>query len=190
MPTWHPTAAAQPACTQAQIDAYHQCLMDGQTQATPPSCAPFNGSAATAANKSCVACILTPDTAAKYGPIIGHTGTIEVNVPGCLAVTTSDPNGTGCAGKYQASGECKQAACATNCPVTDTASFQLEQQCESAAAAGTCKTYVDGAACTGALLNAGGAPAACLSGKTFDDLYTAIVPIFCGGATTDAGAGD
>jgi hypothetical protein len=185
--TWHPAKAHTDSCTSAQIDAYHKCLQDGQTQASPASCTPFNGTNATAANKACVACILTQDTAASYGPIVVHKGTIEMNVPGCLAVATSDLGGTGCAGKYQAASACRNASCSANCPVTDDASFQLEQQCEQAAAAGTCKTFEDAAGCADALVEAGGAPAACLAGQSFDDLYTAIVPIFCGGADADGG---
>src|SRR5207245_2946820 len=40
-PKWHPAKPASTDCTQAQIDAYHQCLKDGQTQQSPASCAPF-----------------------------------------------------------------------------------------------------------------------------------------------------
>jgi hypothetical protein len=189
-PTWHAAKPAASQCTQAQIDAYHQCLKDGQTQQSPASCAPF-GTNATTANKNCVTCILTQDTAAAYGPIVVHKGTIEMNVPGCLAVATNDPQGTGCAGKYQAASECRLASCAANCPVTDDASFQAEQSCEQAAAAGTCKSFEDAAACADGLVEAGGAPAACLSGQSFDDLYNAIVPIFCGGAAAaDGGSND
>jgi hypothetical protein len=185
--TWHPAKAHTASCSSAQIDAYHKCLQDGQTQASPASCTPFNGSNATAANKACVACILTQDTAASYGPIVVHKGTIEMNVPGCLAVATNDLQGTGCAGKYQAASACRNASCAANCPVNDDPSFQAEQQCEQAAAAGTCKTFEDAAGCADALVEAGGAPAACLAGQSFDDLYDAIVPIFCGGADADGG---
>jgi hypothetical protein len=142
---------------------------------------PFTGSSVTAANKACVSCILTQDTASTYGPIVVHKGTIEVNVSGCLALATNDPNGTGCAGKVLAASECKSAACAANCPVTDDSSFELEKVCEAAAAAGTCKTFAD-AACQDGLIEAGGQAAECLSGQSFDDQYNWIVPMFCGGA--------
>ena len=187
--TWHPAKPASASCTQAQIDAYHDCLTNGQTN--PAACTPFTGTSASAANKACASCILTDASSASYGPLIAHSGTVELNVPGCIAVATNDPQGTGCAGKYQAASGCRNASCAANCPVTDDASFTLEQQCESAAAAGTCKTFEDAAGCADALVEAGGAAAACLNGQSFDDLFNAIVPIFClNTAAADAGPAD
>lgn len=179
-PVWHPPVAHSTSCSAAQIAAYHQCLIDGETQANPASCAPFQGTTASAADKACMQCILTPDTASSYGAIIVHKGEIEINVAGCIAIATNDPQGAGCAGKVQASGECLNAACSANCPVVDGTSFQLEQACEAAAASGTCKPISDAAACTDGLVEAGGATATCLTGQTFDDLYDSIVPVFCG----------
>jgi hypothetical protein len=177
VPKWHPPAPRQAACTQAQIDAFHACLKTSSPN--DPACAPFQGTNETPANKACAACIQTPDSAANYGPLIAHAGSVELNIAGCLAEATSDPNGTGCAGKYQASTQCLSSACLPNCPIADTASFTAEQSCESAAAAGTCTPFADAAKCTNALSEAGGAAAQCLGGQTFDDAFNAIVPIFC-----------
>jgi hypothetical protein len=178
VPKWHPPAARTQKCTQAQVDGYHQCLRDGQTQSNPASCAPF-GSNVTAANKACVACIVTQDTAPQYGPIIVSKGTVQMNVAGCIAIATNDPNGNGCAGAYSAASECSNSACAPSCPVTDTASFEAEQQCEAAANQGTCSAFAAKAKCADSLAQAGGVVAQCLNAQSFDALYDAIVPMFC-----------
>jgi len=186
-PKWHAPNAKSAVCSDAQITAFRACLKDSQTNANPASCAPFTGSNVTAANKACLTCIETADTAATYGPLVAHKGTIEINVAGCLALATNDPQGTGCAGKYQAASQCRNAACAANCPVTDDASFQLELACEDAAAKGTCTSFETAAGCVDGLVEAGGAAANCLAGGSFDEAVGLVIPIFCGGG---APAGD
>jgi hypothetical protein len=185
-PMWRPPRPPVTACTQAQIHAYRQCLDDSQTSATPASCAPFTGTAVSPADKACLQCILSPEAATTYGPLIIHPGTIEVNVPGCIALATGDSSTAGCGAKDQAAIACRLMACGAACPVTDQASFAREQACEEKALAGTCKTYGDAAACASALVEAGAAGATCLGGATFDERYDAIVPLFCGGSGGDA----
>jgi hypothetical protein len=115
VPKWHPPAPHQSSCTQAQIDAFHQCLNDGLTTANPPSCAPFTGPNATPSNKACLQCIETPDVASLYGPLIVNNKKLVPNVDGCVALATNDPQGTGCAGKLQAASQCLAAACSQLC---------------------------------------------------------------------------
>jgi hypothetical protein len=183
--TWHkPKQAA--ACTPAQITAYHTCLTDLSKSNNPTSCQAFTGAGASAANKACAACIETPDNAAEYGPVILHNGLIEPNLPGCVAIKSNDLNGTGCAAKFQAATQCRSAACATNCPVKDQASLDALSACETAAGSGTCKDEETAASCIDALADAG-TVSDCFVGTDFDTSYDAVVPIFCGGATADAG---
>lgn len=186
-PKWHGPTPKKAVCSDAQIKAFHSCLNDSQTNANPPSCAPFTGSNVTAANKACLACIQTNDTAATYGPLVAHKGTVELNLAGCIALTTNDLNGTGCAGKYQAASQCKNAACAS-CVVTDNASFQAQQACQTAAASGTCATQQNDAACVEGLVDGGAA--VCFEGSTFDDRLEPLINVFCGGAEPADGGTD
>jgi hypothetical protein len=162
------------ACTQQFITSfYNDCLAPNATMTT---CAPW-GSSGDAAHKACAACIITAESAAQYGALIEHKGTVSVNIPGCMELKDT-AGGLACAKSYQASEECDDAACAANCPVTDDASFQLYQACTQQAAANGCKTYSQAAACADAEAD-GGAAAACFSGMTFQDLYNSVTPIFC-----------
>lgn len=184
-PTYVPAVgASQGKCTPAQIQSfYDDCLAPNATQAT---CAPFSRSTGTAENKACAACIVTADSATSYGAIVEHKGVVNINIPGCMELT--DPaGGLMCAKAYQAADACDRAACAANCPVTDDASFQLYQACLQQAGGGGCKSYAQGSACASA--EADGGPAArCFMGQSFQDLYSIVVPIFCGGSG-DAGGG-
>jgi hypothetical protein len=176
-PAYHNAKTPTGACTQAYIDAFYTgCLAAGSTQAT---CAPF-GSGADASHKACAACIVSADTAAQYGALVEHKGTVSLNVAGCMEI--KDPTGgLACAKSYQASEACTDAACAANCPVTDDASFQLYQACVQQASSNGCKTYTTAAACADAEAEAGAATV-CFQGQTFQDLYNSIVPVFCLGA--------
>ncbi len=169
-------SAKQPtsACTQTFIDAFYTgCLATGSTQ---QSCAPF-GSGADAAHKACAQCIVSADTAANYGPLIEHKGTVSLNVAGCMEL--KDPTGgLACAKSYQQSEQCNEAACAANCPVTDDASFQLYQACVTQAESNGCKTFSTAAQCANKEAEAGAATV-CFQGATFQDLYNSIVPVFC-----------
>src|SRR5262249_24721381 len=50
----------------------------------------------------CGQCLATMDTADHYGPLIVHTGWIELNVAGCLADAMNDPSGIKCGSSVQA----------------------------------------------------------------------------------------
>lgn len=180
------TGAYQGKCSAAQISAYYDvCLAANTTAAT---CAPFAGSGASSANKACASCIVTADTATKLGPVVEHTGVLTINTPGCMELL--DPTGgLTCAKAYQAFDECDRAACAANCAVTDDASFALYQACVDQASSNGCSAFSQGLTCAGAEADSGAA-AACFNGKSFEDLYNAVVPIFCGASLIDAGGAD
>lgn len=190
-PSWKPpTAFNQGKCTDAQVDAFVDCLSGLPDTAT---CKTFG---ADAANKTCIQCAATPSTAAAYGPLIEGTVTIQVNVPGCIANSTNDVSATGCGAKVLALSECQSAACEANCPVvapdTDNSMFDALLACQDKAAGPTssCKTYAADAACGDALTGDGGTAAQCnLGGATFGDNAKPMVKLFCGGLAGDGGAG-
>jgi len=171
VPAVHPPARIPGACTQAQIDAYLKCIGDASGSPSSPACTQMSQPESAA----CVACILTPASKSAYGPLIQLMGTIELNVAGCVSLATNDPSGGGCGGIMQGARECLEDAC-TSCPITDQASFEAEQQCESdAAAANPCAAYQSKAQC----VDSYPAAAKCTSGASFDELYSTIVPLFC-----------
>jgi hypothetical protein len=183
----HATGAHQGACTDAFIAAYYQdCLAANSTQQT---CAKW-GTSADPAHKTCAQCLITQATATKYGPLVLYKGVINANIAGCIELL--DPtNGLNCATAIQQSEECDHAACDSVCPVTDNASFQLWQQCVTAAEAAGCKKYADAAKC-GSAEQDGGPAAACFpsgASPAFQDYYNAIAPVFCGGTASDASGG-
>jgi hypothetical protein len=155
-------------CTPAQIAGFYDACVVG---ASSGNCEAFlDPDASTGA---CAACILTPETASAYGPLIDHGGFITPNVGGCIELT--DPNGLSCAKAQQALLGCQLAACEATCPVHDQAMRAQYDMCASTAAMGGCQAFAAKAACEAD----SGMPAACLL-PTFQDFYYAVVPLFCG----------
>jgi hypothetical protein len=115
------------------------------------------------------------------GPIIDRSGILELNVAGCLALAEDKLDGSGCGGKYQAMDQCEQAACKSQCPLTDSASLQLYDRCVMAANTDpqTCQSYATLAKCANAIQDAGARGAGCVDFRTFDDWYARIAPMFC-----------
>jgi hypothetical protein len=186
-PSWKPpTAFHQGKCSDAQIQAFVDCLSGMPDAAT---CKTFG---ADAANKTCIACAATPSTAAAYGPLVEGSVTIEVNVAGCIANSTGDTTATGCGAKTLALSQCEGAACEMNCPVPSTddgTAFMALLACQDKSTTSSCKTFADDAACGDALTGDGGAAAQCnLGGASFADNAVPMVQLFCGGAG-DAGPG-
>jgi hypothetical protein len=126
---------------------------------------------------ACAACILTPDTADHYGPLIQHGGFVTGNVAGCLELT--DPGALSCAKSVQALDQCELASCEANCPVTDSNTFGAYNQCAAQAAGNGCGVY-DAAAttCTDPLADAG--PEGICLVADFTTFYYSVVPLFCG----------
>jgi hypothetical protein len=187
-PSWKPpTPFNQGRCTNTQINAFVDCLSAKPDAAT---CKTFTGDAA---NKSCLQCAATPATAAKYGPLVEGTVTIQVNVSGCIANATGDTSATGCGAKVLANSQCEQAACEANCPVSasDTGpEFMALLACQTKSDSSSCKTYANDAACADALTGDGGTANKCdLVGASFAENAVQMVKLFCGGAVGDAGPG-
>jgi hypothetical protein len=140
----------------------------------------------TPSNAACAACVLTPYTADRLGPILTFGEFVGGNVAGCIEVTT--PSDLLCAQKVQALSDCEIDACQANCPVTDPQSLVDRQHCASEATKmGLCFAYAGMAsACQAAEADAGLAEPCMNTG--FKAFYDAVVPLFCGQATVDAGA--
>jgi hypothetical protein len=138
----------------------------------------------------CVACIITPDTAARYGPIVQHGSVAEENLAGCIELL--DPANYKCCEEVQQAVNCDVAVCSANCPVTDQTSFNAYSDCVTQADQTVCSTYSMRAQCASA--EADGGASLCIAGS-FQEFYDNVVPIFCGvagapdaGGTPDAGA--
>lgn len=171
---YHPAAAAwQGACVSKLYDPiqlfYDQCL--GAT-ATTATCAKFSQDF-----PSCTSCILTPESADHYGPLIDHGGFVTANQAGCIELT--DPGALACAKSVQAVSECELSSCEANCPVSDSASLNGYEMCVHQADSAGCGTLESAAACTGPLADAGPGAAGCLL-TDFAQFYNHVVPLFCG----------
>jgi hypothetical protein len=131
-------------CTAAQLTSFDtQCLATSATQAT---CSTWEKDTN---NAGCLACAVTSDTSANWGPLVCTSSSCSLNVPGCLDLAlgqVSKENGTNgsCGDLLNASYECQDYACGA-CNVaadggTDPASFQT---CDNAALQAECKSYAD-----------------------------------------------
>jgi hypothetical protein len=172
---YHPaTAAWQGVCTGDEIQAFYDaCLGPG---ASPADCKAL--SAPDAAGAECAACILTPDSASAYGPLIDHGTFITNNVAGCIQLTFTGE--LSCAKAEAALGGCELAACEANCPVENAATRTAYDSCASAADTAGCQSYEQMASCAQSLAqDDAGAAALCLS-PSFEAFYDAVVPLFCG----------
>jgi hypothetical protein len=175
------TPVGQNVCMGTMMqDYYEACFGTGKDAA---ACAMFIMS-----HPECAACILTADTAKRYGPLVSSGGFVQVNFAACIEV--SDPDALLCAKAVQAVSDCELAACKANCPVTDSISLTAYDSCASLADSTGCAAYQSAAACFGAELD-GSLPPAC-NAASFKDFYDAIVPLFCGPPrtnSTEGGAG-
>jgi hypothetical protein len=187
-PKWVPPRAHENACSAQEIEDFRKyCLGAGDANGC-------NALLQTAHAKACVACILTPPSAAAYGPLIDYSeanGFVSLDTAGCVALAQGDVSDSSCGAKILALAECDVAACAS-CHVVDDATMTTLGQCEANGESGACQAYVEPARCGAALAEAGSAPAkACFAGSDFSDFdagYDALVPLFCLDET-DAGDG-
>ena len=185
---YHPASGAwQGACLPgAQGDPiasfYAECLAP---DATSERCNLFRQQ-----NTACVACILTPEMAALYGPILDHGGFVTANVAGCVELAgeqQADASEVRCAESVQALAGCELAACEANCAVHDAASLTAYDACATSAEASGCQSYATAAVCAESAGDASALGAACLG--DFQTFYEAVVPHFCGPPPAfDAGA--
>ncbi len=190
-PSFHPPSGAHQAkCTAAQMDAFYtMCLASSATQA---SCATF-GKDGGAADHACAACLVSKPSDATLGPLVVYplaAGTaLEIDFAGCVALV--DPSAIDCAKQYQAGVQCEHAACDGVCRGDDSVAFDQYTGCRGAANLGACNAYTKAGQCVFALGadagdgggagDAGSATSRCLfGGTTFEELYRAIAPLFCG----------
>jgi hypothetical protein len=161
---------------------YDQCL---GAEASSDACNQFRE-----ANAACVACILTPDTAAKYGPILDHGTFVTANVAGCIELAGDqepDASEVPCAKAVQALAGCELAACEANCAVHDAASLTAYDTCATDAEEGGCEPYATAVTCANSEGEASALGAACVA--DFQTFYDVVVPAFCGvGPVAEAGA--
>jgi len=169
-PTYHPaTGPWLGACTPAAIHDFDDACLG--TAATTDTCNAFRQ-----ANASCVACILSPESAKKYGPLVDHVTFVTANVAGCIEL--EDPAAIACARAVQFLDGCELAACEANCAVHDAASLAGYETCAGAADSGGCGVYSTAAACGLTVPDAAPATAICLA--DFQSFYDTVVPFFCG----------
>src|SRR4029077_20819097 len=119
------------------------------------------------ANARCAKCLLTPDSANSYGPLIDHGTFLTTNVAGCIELT--DPMAISCAKSVEALAGCELYACEANCTVHDPASRMEYDQCASEADHSGCASYARSAACLVSVPDAGQA-GKCLA-STFSEFY-------------------
>jgi hypothetical protein len=179
--TYHPASGQwQGACVpDASGDPitgfYDSCL---GANATSPHCSAFRET-----YTACVACLLTPASADRYGPLIDNGDFVTANVAGCIELAGDQPDASQlfCAGAVQALAGCETAACQANCAVHDAASLAAYESCATASDSGGCATFSAAASCADADIDAGGLAGACLG--DFVTFYHAAAPRFCGLAT-------
>jgi hypothetical protein len=177
--TYHPMyhqADVQPtACSPDLVSSFFAACLG--SSANKADCDSFRD-----ANPDCAGCIVTPESAMEYGPIVDHGGFVTANVAGCIEVNVQsavDAGGgaLGCAHAVQALEGCELAACEANCPVSDSASLSEFQGCSSSVDSMGCSTFAAAATCTAP--DAGdGLPTICLT-SDFATFYEAVVPLFC-----------
>lgn len=176
-PMYHPPDVQPDACD-GSLELVNQffaaCL---GTHASTGDCNDFRQE-----HPDCASCIVSPESASSYGPVVEHGGFVTPNVGGCIEVeveATPDAGSAalGCAHAVQALEGCELAACEANCPVTDTASLAQFQGCSSAVDAMGCSTFAAAAQCTAPDAGAG-VPPICLTAD-FGSFYDAVVPLFC-----------
>jgi hypothetical protein len=169
------------ACTSTALtDIYNDCF------ATGGSATKCEADETTYA--SCYTCMVTDETATSYGPLIAskNGGLVFINQAGCIDLL--EPCNSACAGAFQGATQCELAGCEGNCPspLTSTTGTDFQDCVDTLIGCnpGGCDQFYGNYTTCGALLNGTDHPASvCVgtSSSTFEDLYNAIVPVFCGG---------
>jgi hypothetical protein len=119
-------------------------------------------------------CLESPSTATNWGAIIITGALTYANEAGCFY----QKGDALCAQEIETSLECDQMACGTNCPVTDTTTYNAYQTCVSQADNDPtrCRAYAASAACA---VDAGTPTSAC-TGPDFQTTFTKIATVLCG----------
>jgi hypothetical protein len=170
---WMPGQATPPrapdltACQSNDYQAYYNaCFGNG---ATAQTCQTW-----TQGHQACAACIVSSENDAQWGLTVEGSGVVSINIAGCLKLVGE----TACSTAYANVQMCTAAGCEAQCPVTDSQSFALYQQCVTKVSAGACKTYVDAQnlVCSPDAANVN----KCTSGGGFQALLVKLGPVFCG----------
>ncbi len=165
----HPSLVENVCSSQQISDYYASCLDSGTSSST--KCQSF-----TTANASCVACLVTPESAPSWGALIAveNGAILDINEAGCIAIVTGDSSSTSCAQKLASAIECDGAACVAQCPITDGSSFALFEQCLQSANAGGCSKFL-AAECDADAGNF----SQCIVTGSFQAAFLSIAPMFC-----------
>jgi hypothetical protein len=185
---YHPASGSgQGACTDvAAAGFYDGCLGPNATSAT---CDAFRRDHA-----ACVSCLLTPESAARYGALVDHGTFVTANVAGCVEL--EDPAALSCAKSVQALDGCELASCKANCAVHDAASLNDFEACTDQADQGGCQAYVAATnTCVqseeeaGSTASQGATECVTRAQKDFKSFYDLAAMLFCGPPPPDAGGG-
>ncbi len=138
-PSAPPAPATKPgACTAQDVQNFYDWCIDPGNQT---SCSSFTSSKA-----ACAGCLVTPDTAQKWGALISDSNNlIKNNIAGCFSVKG---NGA-CEGAVASNQQCSAAACPdTVCPVPsgDGTALNALNKCLTDSTASNCATYQTAAA--------------------------------------------
>jgi hypothetical protein len=170
------------ACTAQNLADFDKNCVNANTKSTS-ACSAWE-----TANATCTGCLVSQSTDATWGPLYKDNGAYQLNIGGCLELT--DPSSTTCDSSQEAAELCAHAACDSVCPVSDQTSFAAWQQCAQTADADACGQYVTAANnCLSAETAAAAQACVPSQSSTFESLFLAMAPIFCGGGG-DAGASD
>jgi hypothetical protein len=180
VPRTVPAAAPQAACTTAQVQNLIASCFAPAT-ATDSACESIFDSAA---EQPCNSCMLTPSTAAAWGPLVFFAayGVYVPNIGGCIQLVA--PCQTACAAAFEADEECQLAACGSTCPGSVSQSDYVA--CVTEAVGCGCYDYENPAAVCGNELLIG-PPAMCVLDTTnLEAVALSFGNLFCVGAV-DAG---
>ncbi len=161
-----PASEPMSVCGADTVQALYDDCLGPNKDAT--ACSSFQ-----AQYKACYDCVLTPNSASSYGPIVLYRGFVEPNVAGCAQLVSHGV--LACARPVQALAECQLAACEVNCPVSDALSLSAFASCAAQARTGGCQAYDAEASC----LAVDFGPLSVCDPSDFASFYAAVVPLFC-----------
>ena len=150
----------------------------------------LNTGTLSAANQTCLSCLVSNESDSTYGPIVELPTETLINLPGCIAVAEGKTDGSGCGGALSAFEECGRAACLPTCPTGSAAEVAAESACETstdlADGGGVCASYAPAAECADAIETGDGGTAAekaCfgLPSGSSDAVFEAVALALCGG---------
>jgi len=165
-PAYVPARDLGGSCTEAQISDYYTACFTGG------NCAAYQTGGAA---KACGDCLSASTLgSASYGPLLVYGSStfpvVETNTGGCIELLGE----AACGQKIQAAQMCEQSACASNCPVTDQASYNAFTTCKVLARSGTCAPFESAAVC---IMDP--AHSTACGGIDFQNLFLNMARVFC-----------